>query len=148
MAQIVYVEGAREIHSSLPGLEPFVRAKSDPDANLHITSNATPSINDAEFQTWIARLRAIGLPSPDTGFASAHQMGTCRMGSSPKNSVVDPKGMVWGTEGLYVCDASVFPSASGVNPMVTTMGISRGTANGIVEEAQGKYATAAVGSKL
>lgn len=51
-------------------------------------------------------------------------MGTCRMGKSPKTSVVDPDCQVWGTDGLYVVDASVFPSASGVNPMVTNMAIA------------------------
>ena len=57
------------------------------------------------------------------------------MGTSPRNSVVDPKGKVWGVEGLYVADASVFPSASGVNPMITNMAISdwisRGVAKGL-----------------
>jgi choline dehydrogenase-like flavoprotein len=46
------------------------------------------------------------------------------MGKSPKMSVVDPNCQVWGTDGLYVVDASVFPSASGVNPMVTNMAIA------------------------
>ncbi|KAJ5645769.1 hypothetical protein N7490_002141 [Penicillium lividum] len=45
-------------------------------------------------------------------------MGICRMGSSAKSSVV------WGTKGLYVMDASVFPSASGANPIVTIMAIA------------------------
>ena len=64
-------------------------------------------------------------------FASAHQMGTARMGTSASNSVVSPEGRVWGTMGLYVADASNFPSASGVNPMITNMAISHGIARGI-----------------
>lgn len=67
-------------------------------------------------------------------FASAHQMGSCRMGTTEANSAIDEKGRVWGTEGLWVADASVFPSASGVNPMITNMGIARGIARGVAEE--------------
>jgi choline dehydrogenase-like flavoprotein len=55
------------------------------------------------------------------------------MGTAEGNSAVDEKGRVWGCEGLWVCDASVFPSASGVNPMITNMGIARGIARGVVE---------------
>ena len=46
-------------------------------------------------------------------------MGTCRMDQN--TSVVDPNGRVWGVQKLWVYDASVFPSASGINPMVTVM---------------------------
>ena len=35
------------------------------------------------------------------------------------DSVCDPHGQVWDTPGLYVFDGSAFPTASGVNPMVT-----------------------------
>jgi long-chain-alcohol oxidase len=45
---------------------------------------------------------------------SFHQMGTAAMGSA-----CDDEGEVAGTKGLVVADASAFPSASGVNPMVT-----------------------------
>jgi choline dehydrogenase-like flavoprotein len=59
------------------------------------------------------------------------------MSAMEKDGVVDPTGQVWGTKGLYVADASVFPSASGVNPMVTNMAISdwisRGIAKGLEE---------------
>jgi choline dehydrogenase-like flavoprotein len=48
-----------------------------------------------------------------------HPMGTCRMGSNPKQSVVDPDGQVWGHPGLYVGDASVFPSSGGAGPSLT-----------------------------
>ncbi|HEY6957923.1 MAG TPA: GMC family oxidoreductase N-terminal domain-containing protein [Candidatus Limnocylindria bacterium] len=59
---------------------------------------------------------------------SAHQMGTCRIGTSPRDSVADPNGQVWGVRGLFVTDASAFPSASGVNPMLSIMAIARRTA--------------------
>jgi choline dehydrogenase-like flavoprotein len=54
---------------------------------------------------------------------SAHQMGTCRMGADPKNSVTNENGEVHGVKGLFVCDGSLFPSASGVNPMLSIMGL-------------------------
>jgi choline dehydrogenase-like flavoprotein len=48
-----------------------------------------------------------------------HAMGTCRMGSDPAHSVVDPHGQVWGHPGLYVGDTSVFPSSGGAGPSLT-----------------------------
>lgn len=61
-------------------------------------------------------------------------MGSNRMSVRPQDGVVDPKGRVWGTENLYVADASVFPSASGVNPMVTNMAVSDWISRGVVRE--------------
>jgi long-chain-alcohol oxidase len=49
---------------------------------------------------------------------SFHQMGSARMGGSAHDSSCDPEGQVWGVRNV-VCDASTFPTASGVNPMVT-----------------------------
>lgn len=135
LAEIMYVEGAREIHAAIPGIEPFVRPASSPASNIIVTGVDAPSVTDSAFRQWIDKLKKKGLPSPDCGFFSAHQMGTCRMGSAKQNSVVDFKGRVWGTEGLYIADTSVFPSASGVNPMITCMGISRNIARGIVDDA-------------
>jgi choline dehydrogenase-like flavoprotein len=63
------------------------------------------------------------------------------MSAKAKDGVVDPKGRVWGTEGLYVADASVFPSASGVNPMVTTMAIADWIAQGSCEDLKGEGVT-------
>ncbi len=59
---------------------------------------------------------------------SAHQMSTCRIGTRVRDSVAGPDGQVWGVRGLYVTDASAFPSASGVNPMLSIMAIARRTA--------------------
>ena len=41
------------------------------------------------------------------------------MGINPSNSVVNSCGKVWHVDNLYVADASVFPTAVGVNPMVS-----------------------------
>ncbi|MEM9443659.1 MAG: GMC family oxidoreductase N-terminal domain-containing protein, partial [Pseudomonadota bacterium] len=45
----------------------------------------------------------------DHAWSVFHACGTCRMGSDPNKSVVDPKLKVHGVEGLRVADASVFP---------------------------------------
>lgn len=54
----------------------------------------------------------------------AHQMGTCRMGSSSREAVANPDGEVFGVRGLYITDTSAFPAASGVNPMITAMSLA------------------------
>ncbi|KAF2396408.1 long-chain fatty alcohol dehydrogenase [Trichodelitschia bisporula] len=137
LAKINYVAGATEMWVTVPGVSRFVRG--EPKA-----SDIDQGINDPAFQTWLQEVRARGLPDPDTLFMSAHQMGSCRMGASPKQGAVDAKGKSWEAEGLYVADASVFPSASGVNPMVTNMaiadwisgGVGRGLAAGGAGEAR------------
>jgi choline dehydrogenase-like flavoprotein len=63
---------------------------------------------------------------------SAHQMGTCRIGSGAREAVCDENGQVFGTRGLYVADASLFPASSGVNPMITVMALAHVVAERIV----------------
>ncbi len=53
-----------------------------------------------------------------------HLMGTARMGSRPENSVVGLDGQVWDLPGCYVADASLFPTAIGVNPQITIMALA------------------------
>ncbi len=48
-----------------------------------------------------------------------HPSGTCRFGSEPATSVLDPSNKVHGVDNLYVVDASFFPSSSGANPALT-----------------------------
>jgi choline dehydrogenase-like flavoprotein len=56
---------------------------------------------------------------------SAHMQATDKMGASPNNSVVGQDFHVWGTEGLYVVDGSIFPSSVGANPMQSIYTIAK-----------------------
>jgi long-chain-alcohol oxidase len=67
---------------------------------------------------------AIGYGSNRTRYFSFHQMGSARMGRDPRSSVVDRANQTHDTHGLYVMDGSCFPSASGVNPMLTIAAIA------------------------
>lgn len=55
---------------------------------------------------------------------SAHPQGGNRMGDDPSTCVVDSDCKVHGFRNLYVCDASVFPTALGVNPQLTVMSLA------------------------
>ena len=123
LARINYVSGAREVFNMTTGMDSFVRRDDVDEAT-----------NDANFEEWLVKMRRHGFPSPESLYVSAHQMGTCRMSATPKKGVVDASGQVWGTRGLYVMDASVFPSASGVNPMVTVMAIADTLSRQLVEQ--------------
>ena len=50
-----------------------------------------------------------------------HQNGTCRMGTDPATSVLDPHCKAHDLDNLYVVDASCFVSASAVNPSLTVI---------------------------
>jgi len=55
---------------------------------------------------------------------SFHIMGSARLGSSPKTSATNPDGETWEVRNLFVMDGSSFPSASGVNPMISIEAIA------------------------
>lgn len=140
IAKMAYVEGATEIHPCIGGVEPFIRSPSSASSPSPSSSDegiTDPGITDPAFKAWLTHLLQVGNKPPIAPFACAHQMGSNRMSVRPQDGVVDPKGRVWGTENLYVADASVFPSASGVNPMVTNMAISEWISRGVVRELGG-----------
>lgn len=64
----------------------------------------------------------------DLELFSVHPMGTCRMGADPRRSVVSSFGEAHDVPGLYIADASVFPTPIGVNPMETIVALATRTA--------------------
>jgi choline dehydrogenase-like flavoprotein len=65
---------------------------------------------------------------------TVHLMGTCRMAADPRRGVVGETGEAHDVKGLYVADASLFPTPIGVNPMETIMALATVVARGIVGE--------------
>jgi choline dehydrogenase-like flavoprotein len=63
-----------------------------------------------------------------------HPLGTARMGTSDRTSVVDFEHRVHGTRGLYVADGSVVPTSLGVNPQVTIMAFALRAADAIAAD--------------
>lgn len=67
-----------------------------------------------------------------------HWVGTARMGTDAKTSVVNPEGQSHDVPNLFVCDASVFPAYPEKNPTLTNITLSWRTCDGIVKKFRNK----------
>jgi choline dehydrogenase-like flavoprotein len=67
----------------------------------------------------------------DIALHTSHPMGGNAVSRDPAKGVVDERFRVHGTENVYVCDASVFPSSVTVNPQLTVMALADYAAAGI-----------------
>ena len=107
-ADIHFAAGAREVYPQIGSL-----AVVGPGEQQHVETG--------RFKPADLRLEAF------------HPMGTARMGSDPARSVVSPSGESHDVPGLFVADASLFPSSLRVNPMLTVMACARRVARGLAE---------------
>lgn len=105
-ARILEAAGAKKIfspHAKWCSYEPGV------------TGSLTSFTQDMDSVGWISGRVAL---------FSFHIQGSARLGSSPKTSATNPNGETWEVRNLYVMDGSSFPSASGVNPMISIEAIA------------------------
>lgn len=128
-SDMLYIEGAKRILS--------------PQAWVPIFESSKPrderSIDDKDYVEWRAKAAKIPFDSYGSAYGSAHQMSTCRMsGKGPKYGAVDTDGRLFECSNVYVADASVLPTASGANPMITTMTFARNIALGLAEDLKSK----------
>lgn len=56
--------------------------------------------------------------------SAVHECGTARMGTDPGSSVLDANNQCWDAHGLYVTDASCFPSQGYQNPTLTILALT------------------------
>ena len=101
--------GARYVHTGIAGAVPEMKTSQDTESLL------SPRIT--------AKHLAMTLN---------HTFGSCRM-TADDSGPVDPEGRLMGMENLYVCDASVFPSPSAVNPQATIMALADLTSRRLAE---------------
>lgn len=60
------------------------------------------------------------------------------MGSDPASSVADGWGELHVVKGVWIGDGSAFPSAPGVNPMITIMALAERTAVTLIKDLAAK----------
>ncbi len=92
--------------------------------SLHRDRLAFRPRDPGAMRAWAEATRRAGFAGGRATLASYHQMGSCRMGTDPATSAVGPDHQAHELPGLYVADASLFPTASGVNPMLTVMALA------------------------
>ncbi|OBI49333.1 GMC oxidoreductase [Mycobacterium sp. E796] len=63
--------------------------------------------------------RKLTLRTGENNTTLGHVCGTCRFGTDPKTSVLDPNNRAHEVDNLYVVDTSFFPSSTGLNPSLT-----------------------------
>jgi choline dehydrogenase-like flavoprotein len=101
LAEMHFAAGAREVVSGVAGLPETLTSREQ-----------AALFDDAPLDA-----RAYSL-------VMTHLFGGCRAGRDAATSVVDPTLKVHGVDGLYVMDASVFPTNTGVNPQHSIMSIA------------------------
>jgi choline dehydrogenase-like flavoprotein len=78
----------------------------------------------------LAAFEATRIRPSELRLEAFHPMGTARI-APPGEGVCGPDGSVHGTRGLYVADASLFPTSLGVNPMMTVIASAKQIARGV-----------------
>jgi gluconate 2-dehydrogenase alpha chain len=72
-------------------------------------------------------------PASPQGAPGAHHEGGTRMGSDPKDSVVNKYGQTWDHPNLFLIGSSTFPTmGTGFNPTLTIQALTYMTAQAIV----------------
>ena len=119
------VRGMQEIaRIAFAGGAVAVSTTHSPTLQMESEGRKPGAVSATRLDRFLGEIAAQGIAPNRLPLFTAHQMGSCRMGASERTSVADPYGQVHGVPGLYIADASGFPTASGVNPMLTVMALA------------------------
>ncbi|MEP7287221.1 MAG: GMC family oxidoreductase N-terminal domain-containing protein [Chloroflexota bacterium] len=117
-------DSAHMIRGIIEALRIQVAAGAQEVSAPHTNPNVYLPGQNADFEAYLQSVQAAGLHKNSFALLSAHQMSSCRMGANPAQGALDPTGETFEVLNLFVADASALPTATGVNPMLTIMGVS------------------------
>lgn len=107
-----------------------------PKARIDFSYNDNERALDAHATKMLSAIwEAAGASDIFAAARSAHTLGTCRMGLSPADAVVNQDSRSFDVPNLYVCDNSIFPSALAANPATITMALGLRTAERFLQQA-------------
>ncbi|OBB91090.1 GMC oxidoreductase [Mycobacterium sp. 852002-40037_SCH5390672] len=86
---------------------------------LHANESERRAVFLQQLKEVLEPFRKITLRGAEDNKAVAHVCGTCRFGTDPTSSVLDPHNRAHELDNLYVVDSSFFPSSAGLNPSLT-----------------------------
>lgn len=104
-AKVMEAAGANEVYSTHPAYLSY-----------------RPGVPGA-YERWADEVKRRGF-AKNVSLFSYHQMSSCRMGVDPRRSAIDENNESHEVKDLFVLDGSTFPTASGVNPMLSIYGIA------------------------
>jgi choline dehydrogenase-like flavoprotein len=111
----------------LPVPKIFSQARGN---DLPLLSTMSQSIRDLVAAMGVKEILSEWSHTPG---ASAHYMGTCRMGQDPQRSVVDRWGRAHDVPNMFIADASIFVTAGSAHPTLTLMALASRTADFMIE---------------
>jgi choline dehydrogenase-like flavoprotein len=115
------------------GIAELARIHRAAGATQILTLHAEPVVwrRGEDFDSFLNQVAQASLAPNDITLFSAHHMGSCRMGSDPATSVADGRGELHDVPGVWIGDASAFPTPSGGHPMIAIMALAHRTAGHI-----------------
>ena len=120
---LTYSLGQKELGIIAKGVEILTKMWFKLGAKRVINSHRDKMILEDESE--LEQLKEKILHNPENLLlGSAHPQSGNKIGTDSENSAVDSDCKVHGFKNLFVCDASVFPTAVGVNPQITVMTIA------------------------
>ncbi len=116
MEDLPYLDN-RVLPSDRPGADGRQRLRLQ--YRLHASEIERRAVFLRQIKEVLKPFRTLTLRTGENNSTLGHVCGTCRFGTDPKTSVLDPQNRAHEVDNLYVVDASFFPSSTGLNPSLT-----------------------------